>query len=175
MKKDTQGHLDESRILKAFIDRADLSPSEREHLDHCDACERSIRALAGQLRRIGDEARKHTPASRVQVSLPAMEATTWLGPAGKWIAGPALAAACIALLVVFFQPGLFTTPRPFGNVSLAAEAAADALLMAEIDDIQQGGVAFSMGDAAAEPAATGFDEDENFFDDLIPIDTGVQS
>jgi len=174
MKRDMKGHLEEGRILTAFIDKEDLSPSEREHLDRCDVCRSAVQALAGQLRRVSDKALRHTPDCRVKVSLPEPGERPWFALAGKWIAAPALAAACIALLLIFFQPGLFTTPRPYGNVSLAAEASADAQLMAEINDIQEGGLSSSMDEAAATPAY-GIDEDEDFFDDYIPTDTGSQS
>jgi hypothetical protein len=174
MKKDMQEHLEQNRILTAFIDKTDLSPSEREHLEHCDACGRAVQVLAGQLRRVSDEALRHTPGTRVKVELPELEAKSWFGLYGKWIAAPALAAACIALLVIFLQPGIFSAPRPYGNVSLAEEATADALLMAEIDDIQQGGLSSPIDDASAVPASD-IDDDEDFLDDLIPIDTGAQS
>jgi hypothetical protein len=173
MKKDTQGHLAENRILTAFIDRADLSPAEREHLEHCAACGNAVQALAGQLRRVSDEARRHTPESRVKVSLPEREERTWFDLTRKWIAAPALAAACMALLIIFLQPGPFAT-RPYGNVSLAEEAAADALFMAEINDIQNGGLSASLGEVEAV-SVLGLDADDDFPDDLIPIDTGVRS
>lgn len=170
MSRDLKDHIGKERILTAFIDRADLSPSEREHLQHCPACEYEIQALDGQLRRLSDEARRYTPEMKVKIALPEPETHTWWGWAGKWIGAPVLAAACVALILVFFQPQLVSNPRPYGDVSLAVEKAADARLMAEISDIEEGVVSTPVDDATPTPI---INADEDYLDDIIPDDVGV--
>lgn len=171
MKNSHGAHLEEQRIMVSLIDTDDLTPAERDHLANCTACSAFRHRLAAQLDGLADAAVRHTPDRRRRVTLPALEDAPGRGWTG-WYVGLAATAAGVALLVVLLWPHLYSgSLRPYGDVSLAAETAADAKLMAEVDDIAEGKLSGPYRNIVPDP---GVDEGGDFLDFVAPLDTGPE-
>lgn len=171
MKNSEGAHLEERRIMASLIDKADLTPAERDHLTNCATCTASRHRLAARLDGLADAAVRHTPDRRRRVTLPALEDAPERGWTG-WYVGLAATAASVALLVALLWPHLYSgSLGPYGDVSLAAETAADAKLMAEVDDIAEGKLSGPYRNIVPDP---GVDEGGDFLDFVAPLDTGLE-
>jgi hypothetical protein len=172
MKEDVNGHLKQDRITRAVIDEAGLASAERDHLEHCPVCAAEKQRLAAQLRGLSVSAEKFTPAPRLKIALPASEPATGMGWIGRWYTTPAAVAVCLALFIALFWPHLFTRDvRPYGNVNLMVETAADAKLLAEVHDLEASDLPVSLAEIAPDPGVA-LDTDEDFLDFMTSADAG---
>ena len=169
MKGDRNSHLDEQRIIISLIDENDLNPSEREHLKACPLCSASRDRLTTQLHGLSREVTRWTPSSRRKVVLPASETERGRGWIGRWYVGLAAATACLALIVALSWPHLFTgSLRPFGEVTITAETAADAKLLAEASDLEDNSLPASFQDIVPDIGSP--DDDGDFEEFMVPGD-----
>lgn len=169
MREDQNGHLGEDLIARAVIDEADLAPTERDHLENCPLCADSKQRLVRQLQGFSDAARRYTPYQQHKVILPAFEARTGTEWPGRWYLGFAGAAASLALILALLWPHLFTRGAlPGTNVEIAREMAADAKLIADIQDLEEDSLPSSFREIAPNPGPI---DDEDFLDFVVPVDT----
>jgi predicted anti-sigma-YlaC factor YlaD len=172
MKEDLRGHLGQDRIIMAIIDETDLTSAENDHLANCPECAGAKQALALQLFRLSEATKRYTPDQQRKVVLPTEEAETGKGWISRWNMGLVTAAACLVLIIAISLPNLFTGGSlPYGNVNLAAETAADAKLMAEIDSLVESSLPASLQKVVPDPGA-GMDADEDVLDLMVPVGAG---
>jgi hypothetical protein len=172
MRKDQTGHLDVDQIARAVIDEVDLAPTERDHLENCPVCADAKQRLVRQLQGFSDAARRYTPYQQHKVILPAFEARTGTEWPGRWYLGFAGAAASLALILALLWPHLFTRGAlPGTNVEIAREMAADAKLIADIQDLEEDGLPASFREIVPDRSTM---EDDDFLDFVVPVDTDFQ-
>jgi hypothetical protein len=162
-------HLDEQRIILSLVDENDLNPLEREHLKVCSHCLASRDLLATQLHGLSREASRWTPSPRRKAVLPASDTERGTAWTGRWYVGLATAAACAALIIALSWPHLFTgNVRPYGDVTLASETAADTRLMAEAGNLEDNSLPESL--QAFVPDYGFPDDDDDFQGFVVPGD-----
>lgn len=169
MNNNRSAHLDEQRIIASLVDENDLAAQEREHLKGCPICSASRHHLAAQLGCLSEDAIRWTPAPRRRFALPDAEVLRGRSWAGRWYAGLATAAACLMLLITLILPHLFTgNLQPYGKLNLAAEMAADEMLIAATKDIEENGLPASLQEIVPDTGST--DDIDDFLDFVAPVD-----
>ena len=169
MKNNPSAHLDIQRIIASLVDESDLAAQEREHLKVCPICSSSRNHLAVQLHGLSEEAIRWTPEPRRRVTLPAIEVFRGSGWKGRWYAGLATAAACLVLVITLTLPHLFTgNKQPYGELNLAAEMAADEMLIATTEDIEENCLPASLQEIVPDTGST--DDNDDFLDFVAPVD-----
>lgn len=59
-------HLNDEQIVKAIVDRAQLLPSEKEHLSVCPECISALERFENDLKLLGQTAERFVPLSKKQ-------------------------------------------------------------------------------------------------------------
>ena len=169
MNNNRSAHLDVQRIIASLVDENDLAAQEREHLKVCPICSASRRHLAAQLHGLSEEAIRWTPSPRRKVALPEAGVLRGSGWKGRWYAGLATAAACLVLIITLTLPHLFTgNLQPYGKLNLAAEMAADEMLIAATKDIEENCLPASLQEIVPDTGST--DDYDDFLDLVAPVD-----
>jgi hypothetical protein len=169
MKNNPSAHLDVQRIIASLVDESDLGAQEREHLKVCPICSASRNHLALQLHGLSEEAIRWMPEPRRRFTLPAIEVFRGSGWKGRWYAGLATAAACLVIVITLTLPHLFTgNKQPYGELNLAAEMAADEMLIAATKDIEENCLPASLQEIVPETGST--DDNDDFLDFVAPVD-----
>ena len=169
MNDDQNVHLDEQRIIAALVDENDLAAQEREHLKVCPICSASRDQLSAQLHGLSDAAMRYTPEPRRRFALPEAEVLRGRSWAGRWYVGLAAAAACLVLVITLTLPHLFTgNLQPYGKLNLADETAADEMLIAATQDIEEDGLPASL--QGIIPDTDPADDNDDFLDFAAPLD-----
>jgi hypothetical protein len=169
MNNNRDAHLDVQRIIASLVDESDLAAHERDHLKVCPICSATHRQLAAQLDGLSEEAMRFTPAPRRRVALPEAEVLRGRVRTGRWYTGLAAAAASLVLLITLIVPHLFTgNLHPYGKLSLAAETAADEMLITTTKDIEENCLPVSLQEIV--PEAGPVDDNDDFLDFMAPLD-----
>ncbi|HVN70909.1 MAG TPA: hypothetical protein VMU10_02705 [Desulfomonilia bacterium] len=165
MKYDRGSHLSPERITLSLVDENDLDRHERDHLVHCAECSEARRHLAGRLENLSNQAARFTPVTPFKVKLPASEASYGTPWTLRFYGGLVAAAICLVLVVTLSWPHLFThNPRPYGNVNLTAESAADEKLMNEVKNLSNNSLPESLQGIVPDP---GYRDDEDEFQGFV--------
>jgi hypothetical protein len=169
MNNNRSAHLDIQRIIASLVDESDLAAQEREHLKVCPICSASRNHLAAQLHGLSEEVIKWTPDPRKRVILPATEVFRGSSWKGRWYAGLAAATACLLLIVTLTLPNLFTgNLQPYGKLNFADEMAADEMLIAATEDIEENSLPDSLQEIV--PDTGSMDDNDDFLDFAAPVD-----
>ncbi len=169
MNNNRNVHLDEQRIIASLVDENDLAAQEREHLKVCPICSASRHHLAAELHGLSEAAMRSTPEPRRRFALPEAEVLRGSGWAGRWYVGLATAAACLVLVITLTVPHLFTgNLQPYGKLNLADETAADEMLIAATEDIEENGLPASLQEIVPDTGST--DDNDDFLDFAAPVD-----
>jgi hypothetical protein len=112
---------------------------------------------------------RFTPDSRRRFTLPATEVFRGSGWNNRWYAGLAAAVACLVFVITLTLPHLFTgNLHPYGKLNLAAEMAADEILIATTDVIVENGLPASLQEIVPDTGST--DDNDDFLDFVAPVD-----
>ena len=133
MNPHAESHLTYDQQLMALVDPADLNADQQAHLRSCAQCQAQAQKLSRRFERLGRLARQLAPEPSRPFRLPARKAQRRIG----WQFKPAWAAGLVGALVLvlaLWAPRQFNPTRP-GPDQLVRQEEADALLMAEIDDL----------------------------------------
>ena len=169
MNNNRNVHLDEQRIIASLVDENDLAAQEREHLKVCPICSASRNHLAAELHGLSEVAMRSTPAPRRRFALPEAEVLRGRGWALRWYVGLATAAACLVLVITLTVPHLFTgNLQPYGKLNLTDEMAADEMLIAATEDIEENGLPASLQEIVPDTGST--DDNDDFLDFAAPVD-----
>ena len=157
----TTGHLTDDALIRAAIDRTDLTAADRDHLDRCLRCAGALADLTGDLDRVGALARETAPSPGRPIRLPAQ------APALPWRLTWAPAAA--ALLIALFLVGQFALdrspgPAPDPAAELRAEMAADGAFIREVRTLETAGLPDRFGEIAEPSGYFG----DDFLDFVVP-------
>ena len=88
---------------------------------------------------------------------------------GRWYAGLAAAIACLVLIITLTLPNLFTgNLQPYGKLNLADEMAADEMLIAATEDIEENSLPASLQEIV--PDTGSMDDNDDFLDFAAPVD-----
>lgn len=169
MNNNRSTHLDVQRIIASLIDENDLAQEEREHLKVCPICSASCRHLAAKLGCLSEEAMRFTPAPRRRVTLPSIEVLPGRGWKGRWYAELAAAAACLVFIITLSLPHLFThNLLPYGKLNLAAETAADEMLITTTKEIEENCLPVSLQEIVPDTGPA--DDNDDVLDFAAPVD-----
>ena len=162
-------HLAENEILRAVIDDSDLSDLQREHLTRCVHCRSSKAQLEAQLARLGQLARRYSPAPQRRITVVDRKDRSPFFSRGFAFGAAAVAAAILVILGTFLIQN-----QQQANIGNSAQNMIEAQrLMTEVN---------ALADNALPPVYlaivgdTDISVDEDFFDFLIPsTDSAPQS
>jgi hypothetical protein len=157
----TTGHLTDDALIRAAIDRADLTAADRDHLDRCSRCAETLAGLTGDLDRVGTLAREAAPSPARPIRLPAQ------APAlpRRLIWAPAAAALLIALILAGqLVLDRFPGPVPDPTAELRAEMAADGAFLREVRTLETAGLPDPFGEIAEPSGYFG----DDFLDFVVP-------
>jgi hypothetical protein len=168
-------HLTPERITASLVDRDDLLPRERDHLEHCTECSRAREILSRQLQALSDNAGRFTPASGMKVRLPAYEPARNRGRVFKWSMGIAATAASAALVLALLLPQFFPAQSPrTTEAGLAGQLAQDEQLTAEVQQLADNPLSAAYAEILPYSDS---DTDDDSFDITLPGETpqGMQN
>lgn len=126
-------HLTYDQQLLAMMDPADLDADGQAHLQSCARCRHQAQKLSHRFERMGKMARQLAP----EPSRPFRLSTQAGQRRSGWQLKSAMAMGVVGALVLVFSVWMPQRFHPTGLTpqQLAQQAEADALLMAEIDDL----------------------------------------
>jgi hypothetical protein len=155
-------HLVEDDILRAVIDDTDLSDSQQMHLAQCSRCRSLKEQLEQELTRMGQLAKRYSPAPQKRIVLVERKERS---PFFKWGFAFSAAAAILVVLGIFLLRG--QQPGSIGN--LAQNMVEAERLMTEVNVLVESALPPVYLDIIGE---NDLSADEDFFDFLIPISDG---
>jgi hypothetical protein len=154
-------HLAENDILLAVIDDTDLSDRQREHLARCSRCRTQKEQLEQELTRLGQLAKRYSPALRRRITLVERKDRSPLFSRGFALSAAAVAATILLVLGIFL-----IRSQQQGNVGNLAQNMVEAeKLMSEVNVLVENALPPVYLDIVGE---TDMSMDEDFFDFLIP-------
>jgi hypothetical protein len=162
-------HLAENEILRAVVDDSDLSDLQRGHLAQCAHCQSSKAQLERQLARLGQLARRYSPAPQRRITVVDRKDRSPFFSRGFAFGAAAVAAAILVILGTFLIQN-----QQQANIGNSAQNMIEAQrLMTEVN---------ALADNALPPVYlaivgdTDISADEDFYDLLIPsTDSAPQS
>ena len=165
MKTDSELHLDETQIIQAIVDVADLPAGVREHLAECSYCLENKQSFAQELTNLGQLAEHHAPKPQRRIKLPVAETKQTFWSSFSWrnvVAATATAAAVI--LIVWGTIVIRNLSQP-GTQSLAAEMLEAERLMTEVNTLVDNALPSFYLELSGEKSR---DNIEEFYQFLIP-------
>ncbi len=165
MNQRPEQHINHDQLLKALVDRADLSAAQQAHLGQCPVCRHALQRLEQRFTRLGEIAKHLAPEPSRSFRLPAGKAS----PAG-WRFKPMWAAGLVAaMLLVFTMWWPHRLPVSQLPQMTAQSLEADRQLMEEIEALVENALPASLKQVAAvsEPVV-----DEDLLDWIIPSING---
>jgi len=142
MRKNTERHLTESRILHAVVDEADLLPPERSHLAVCPECRTRKDQVQAPLLRLGQLASRFSPKPSRRAFRFTVPQKRFAFPGFSFGWRPAMASALGVLFVIAGLWWISSAPRPELQLWQAShtESMEDSVLMAEVEDLIETGL-----------------------------------
>jgi len=164
MNEQNHGHLQEDLVLWAVVDRMELSPEARQHLQSCHACSEKVTKLEEDLAEFGRKAGQAVPPFARPVKMSTAEPAKSF-QVGGWFSF--LGAAAMAGLVIFFylMNMNYTAPVEVSSLQNQEQFLEDEALMREVSEI----VEYPLPeDIYLITGENGVSYDEEFFDFIVP-------
>lgn len=163
-------HLAEKDILQAVIDDTDLSDLQRTHLARCPQCQSEKERLGQELARLGQLARRYSPAPQKRITVVEGQGRlSFLSRGFGW--GFAVSAAVAAAALLVMLGSFFIRGQQQANIGNLAQNMVEAeRLMAEVDVLVENALPPVYLEIVGE---TDLSVDEDFFDFLIPTTDGA--
>jgi len=154
-------HLTENELLRAVIDDRDLSDLQRVHLAQCEHCRSSKAQLEQQLARLGQLARRYSPAPQRHIAVIERKDRSPFFSRGFAFGAAAVAVAILVIMGTFLIRG-----QQQANVGNSAQNMVEAeKLMTEVNVLVENALPPGYLAIVGE---TDTSADEDFFDFLIP-------
>lgn len=157
-------HLNEDRIIKAIVDRAQLLPSEKDHLSACPECRNALEDFERDLNLIGQRAEKFVP-------LPKKRSVVY-DKAGKgfifgWRTSLAGAAIVLFLVVSIYSDSMKLL---FNKTEIAdSELYSEEIFMSEVNNLVENPLPAKYLFVSDEEDT---DYEEDFIDFVVPSSEG---
>ena len=104
MSFNEENHPDESQLLLAIVDEAELPDSIREHLSLCPRCRADIKKIKQDLYNLGQTARQLAPLTRRKISLPVEKPSRIYKWLHDWrLSFGAIATAAVVILLIWLS------------------------------------------------------------------------
>lgn len=159
-------HLVEDDILRAVIDETELSDLQQVHLAQCSRCRSLREQLEQELTRLGQLAKRYSPAPQKRITLVERKARSAFFKWGFAFSAAAAAAAILIVLGTF----LLRSQQPGSIGNLAQNMVEAEKLMTEVNVLVESALPPVYLDIIGE---TDLSADEDFIDFLIPISDGA--
>jgi len=154
-------HLAENEILQAVIDDIDLSDPQKGHLAQCPRCRSQKEQLEHELARLGQLAKRYSPAPQRRITLVERKERSFFFSRGFVFGAATVAAAVLVILGAFL-----IRSQQHGNVgNLAKNMVEVERLMTQVNALVENALPPVYLDIVGE---TDLNADEDFFDFLIP-------
>ncbi len=128
-------HAEETEILRAIVDEADLRPEVREHLTTCEQCSALKARIEGDLTNLGQTAKRLAPAPRRRIVVPyetRLVLPSWLSRFSPFTIGLVTVSVVFVLLGFAF----FGTTPENKTAKLYREMLEDEKLISEVTSLE---------------------------------------
>ncbi len=124
-------HLNETQLLQAVTDEAELHNNMRDHLADCPLCRADKQQLEQDLKRLGQLAGHFTPSPLRKIHLPTKESSSLIHWAWNW--SPVLRMAISAAIIIMVMwPGVIKYSSKEGDQMMSSEIWHTDQLMEEV-------------------------------------------
>ena len=165
MKTDSNLHLDETQIVQAVVDVADLSPDVREHLAACTHCLEIKENFAQELAKLGQLAEHYAPKPQRRIKLPVAEGKQTFWSSFSWRNVAAATATVAAVLLIVWGTNVMRNLSQPGTQNLAADMLEAERLMTEVNTLVDNALPSFYLEISGEKSP---DDAEEFYQFLIP-------
>ena len=135
MKVDSEHHLDETQIIQAVVDAADLPTAVLDHLADCAHCLENKESFARELANLGQLAEHHAPKPQRRIIMPVAETKHTFWSSFNWRNVMAATATVAAVLLIIWGTNMMRNLSEPGTQNLAAEMLEAERLMTEVNTL----------------------------------------
>ncbi len=167
MNTHSDTHLTHDQHLMALVDPTDMDADLQAHLQSCSQCQHQAQQLSRRFERMGQMARQLASEPSRPFRLPAQGGRKRVGWQFKSAMAMGLAGALVLVFTVWW-PQRFNPTQPTPQ-QLAQQEKADALLMAEIDDLVNDALPKAYQELAMANDTGLSDLSEDLIDWIVPI------
>lgn len=165
MKVDSERHLDETQIIQAVVDAADLPAAVRDHLAECAHCLKNKQSLAQELANLGQLARHYAPKPQREIRIPLAEAKQTLWRWFNWRSFVAATATVAAVFLILWGTNVIHNLSKPATQNRAAEMLEAERLMTEVNTLVDNALPSFYLEISGEKSP---DNTEEFYQFLIP-------
>ena len=126
--KNQDVHLNEDRIIRAIVDKNDLTTSEQNHLSNCSMCQIEKQAFEQVLIRMGDMSQELVPSPGKRF-IPTSQKSR---RSFRWQPALATGFAIVLLIMGIWWSSLFKGFQENGSVQIVQKMESDQQFVAEI-------------------------------------------
>ena len=165
MKVDSEKHLNETQIIQAVVDVADLPAAVRDHLAECSHCFGNKEKFAQELTNLGQLAEDYAPKPQRRIKLPIAETKHNFWRSFSWRNVVAATATVAAVFLIVWGTGVVRNYSKPGTQNLAQEMLEAEQLMTEINALVDNALPSFYLELSGDKRT---DDAEEFYQFLIP-------
>jgi predicted anti-sigma-YlaC factor YlaD len=135
VKVNSGRHLDETQIIQAVVDAADLPVAVRDHLAECTHCLENKESFARELANLGQMAEHYAPKPQRRIILPVEEARHTFWSLLNWRNVVAATATVAAVLLIVWGADVMRNLSQPGTQNLSVELLEAERLMTEVNTL----------------------------------------
>jgi hypothetical protein len=165
VKVDGEQHLNETQIIQAVVDAADLPAAVQDHLAECSHCLENKESFAQELANLGQLAENYAPKPQKRIILPVAETKHTFWSSFSWRNVAAATATVAAVLLIVWGTNVMLNFSKPGTQNLAEEMLEAEQLMTEVNTLVDNALPPFYLELSGERSP---DDVEEFYQFLIP-------